>query len=219
MARRRALAAVALVAALLYIAGLAFDAPALRLLSKPVPALALAALVLSGRRDGYAAALATGLTLSALGDGLLEVPGRFVAGLATFLCAHVAYTAAFLLDERRPRLGRALPFAIWLLAAFVWIRPGLGSMAVPVIVYMLAIGTMMWRAAARAGTHPGAAAAVVGAVLFGVSDTMIAIDRFRAPFPRASYAIIVLYWAGQAGIAASAPWRASPHPSPDGSAG
>ena len=204
MTARRALAALAVVAAILYLWGLAFDAPAVRLLSKPVPALALAVLVRWGRRDGYATALTTGLALSALGDVLLEVPGHFVAGLATFLCAHLAYTAAFLLDERRLRLERALPFALWLLAAFVWIRPGLGEMTVPVVVYMLAIGTMMWRAAARWGDHPGATAALAGAVLFGLSDTLIAIDRFRAPLPGAPYAIILMYWAGQAGIAASA---------------
>ena len=208
MTARRALAALAVAAAILYLAGLAVEAPALRLLSKPVPALALAALVLSGRRDGYAAALAGGLTLSALGDLLLEVPGHFVAGLATFLCAHVAYTAAFVREERRLRIARALPFALWLLGAFAWIRPGLGEMTVPVVVYMLAIGTMMWRAAARLGgaasDDAGARAALVGAILFGLSDTLIAIDRFRAPLPGAPYAIILLYWAGQAGIASSA---------------
>jgi len=210
VAARRALAGVAIVAALLYLAGLAVDAPALRLPSKPVPVLALAALVLSGRRDGYATALAGGLTLSALGDLLLEVPGHFVAGLATFLCAHLAYTVAFVREERRLRIARALPFALWLLGAFVWIRPGLGEMTVPVVVYMLAIGTMTWRAAARMGgaasDDAGARAALVGAILFGLSDTLIAIDRFRAPLPAAPYAIILLYWAGQAGIAASARW-------------
>ena len=216
MTARRALAAVAIVAALFYIAGLAMGAPALRLVSKPVPALALAALVLSERRDGYAIAVAGGLILSALGDVLLEVPGHFVAGLATFLCAHLAYTAGFVRDERRLRLGRAVPFAVWLLAAFLWVRPGLGDMTVPVVVYMLAIGAMMWRAAARWGAHPGAASALVGAALFGLSDTLIAIDRFRAPIPGARYAIILLYWAGQTGIAASAWSRAASYPSRDG---
>jgi uncharacterized membrane protein YhhN len=71
---------------------------------------------------------------------------------------------------------------------------------------MLAIGTMMWRAAARWGDHPAAKAAVIGAILFGLSDTLIAVDRFRTPLPRAPFAIILLYWAGQAGIAASAAW-------------
>ena len=204
MTGRRALAAAAGVAALLYLAALLTDHPGLRLASKPVPALALAALVLSARRDGYGKAVAAGLVLSALGDALLELPGHFVAGLAAFLCAHVAYTAALLGDERRLRAPRAVPFAIWLLAAFVYVRPGLGEMAVPVVVYMFAIGGMMWRAAARWGDHRGAEAAVLGAVLFGLSDTLIAIDRFRAPLPGAPFAIILLYWAGQAGIAASA---------------
>jgi uncharacterized membrane protein YhhN len=56
----------------------------------------------------------------------------------------------------------------------------------------------------------------VGAVLFGLSDTLIAIDRFRTPFPGAPYAIIILYWAGQAGIAASALVAPPSHPSRDG---
>jgi uncharacterized membrane protein YhhN len=213
MPLRRALGALAIAAAIVYVVGLAAHRPDLRLAAKPVPALALAALVLSERRDGYGAALAGGLILSAFGDLLLEAPSRFVAGLATFLCAHVAYTAAFLRGERRWRAVRALPFAVWLIAAFAWIRPGLGDMTVPVVVYMLAIGAMMWRAAARWGAHPGAASALVGATLFGLSDTLIAIDRFHAPIPGAPYAIILLYWAGQAGIAASAgrPTR-DPHP-------
>jgi alkenylglycerophosphocholine/alkenylglycerophosphoethanolamine hydrolase len=185
--------------------GLAAAAPTLRLVAKPIPALALA--VLTARRDRYARAIAAGLTLSAAGDVLLELPGRFVPGLVAFLGAHVAYTVAFLADERRLRLARAVPFAAWLIAAGRWLWPGLGDMALPVVVYMLAIGTMMWRAAARVGPSDaaglGARAALAGAVLFGLSETLIAIERFRAPFPGAPYAIILLYWAGQAGIAAS----------------
>ena len=217
MAARRALVVVAVVAALFYLAAPAVHDRFLHVVAKPIPALALAAIVRSARNDGFSGAIAVGLALSAIGDALLEVPGHFVAGLATFLCAHVVYTVAFLLDERRWRWERAVPFAIWLLAAFAYVRPGLGEMTVPVVVYMLAIGGMMWRAAARWGDHPGATAALVGAVLFGLSDTLIAIDRFRAPLPGvASLAIILLYWAGQAGIAASARPDAASYPSRDG---
>jgi hypothetical protein len=80
-------------------------------------------------------------------------------------------------------------------------------MAGPVVVYMLAIGTMMWRAAARLDGGAGRAsggAALAGAVMFGMSDTLIAVDRFHAALPAARYAIMALYWAGQAGLAASA---------------
>jgi alkenylglycerophosphocholine hydrolase len=201
---------------MLYVAGLAIEAPALRLCAKPLPAVALALLVTTSGRDRYTRAIAAGLLLSAIGDILLERPGRFVPGLVAFLLAHVAYTTAFLDDERRLRVSRAAPFAVWLVAAFLWIRDGLADMEMPVVVYMLAIGAMMWRAAARIEwrdrPRPGAWAALVGAVLFGLSDTLIAIDRFRAPIPGARYAIILLYWAGQAGIAGSALGRRDPRP-------
>ena len=107
-----------------------------------------------------------------------------------------------------------MPFAVWLLAAFAWIRPGLGDMAIPVVVYMLRHRHDVVAGGGAGGDHPGAAAAVSGAILFGLSDTLIAIDRFRAPIPGAPYAIILLYWAGQAGIAASAlpAARADPRP-------
>jgi alkenylglycerophosphocholine/alkenylglycerophosphoethanolamine hydrolase len=182
-----------------------------------VPAVALCLLVARSGGGPYAWAIATGLFLSAIGDVLLGLPGRFVPGLVAFLFAHVAYTTAFLADDRRLRLLRAVPFLVWLVAAFLWLRPGLGDTERPVVVYMLAIGAMMWRAAARVEgrdrPRPGAWAALVGAALFGLSDTLIAIDRFRAPIPGARYPIILLYWAGQAGIAASALVRRDPRPS------
>jgi alkenylglycerophosphocholine hydrolase len=190
-----------------YVVGSRADVPRLRLIAKPAPVLALAILVLSRRRDRYAAVIALGLTLSALGDFLLERPGGFITGLLAFLAAHLAYATAFVFEEKRLRAGRAAPFAAWLLTAFLWLRPGLGTLAAPVAVYMLAIGTMMWRAAARldgAATRPGVRTALAGAILFGLSDTVLAIDRFRRPLPYAGIAIMVLYWAAQAFIACSA---------------
>ena len=67
---------------------------------------------------------------------------------------------------------------------------------------------MMWRAAARVGS-PGtpalaAALGLAGAVAFGASDTLIAFNRFAAPIPGVRWPIMVLYWLGQSGIAASA---------------
>jgi alkenylglycerophosphocholine hydrolase len=186
--------------------GLWLQAPALGLVVKPVPALVLATLVLRAGQGFRARAVGAGLLLSALGDVLLDLPKQFTSGLTAFLLAHLAYTAAFLEDERRPRLFRAVPFALWLGSAslFVWPQVRTVGLALPVAVYMAAIGTMMWRAAAR--VDPGRAGAVsglLGALLFGLSDTLIALDRFHAPVPSVRYAIILLYWAGQAGIAGS----------------
>jgi uncharacterized membrane protein YhhN len=201
------LAGAFLSTALLYFAGLAAGLPALRLAVKPFPALVLAAWVATRCREPLARLVAAGLVLSAVGDLQLE-RGSFLPGLLAFLAAHLAYVAAFLSSDRRPAPERALPFLAWGLAAFAILRPGLGGMAVPVGAYVAVICTMMWRAAARLGS-PGtptlaALLGLAGAVAFGASDTLIAFDRFSAPIPGARWPIMILYWLGQCGIAASA---------------
>ncbi len=201
------LAGVFLATAALYFVGLGTGLPALRLAVKPVPALALAAWVATRCREPQARFTSAGLVLSAIGDLQLE-RGLFLPGLLAFLAAHVAYVAAFLSVDRRLVPGRSLPFLAWGLTAFLLLRPGLGPMAVPVGVYVAVICTMMWRAAARIGS-PGTPAlagllGLAGAVAFGASDTLIAFDRFSAPIPGARWPIMILYWLGQAGIAAAA---------------
>jgi uncharacterized membrane protein YhhN len=201
------LAGVGIGTALLYFVGMAAALPALCLAVKPFPALALAAWVALRCPRLLGRLTAAGLVLSAVGDMLLET-GSFLPGLLAFLSAHLAYVAAFLSAERRPLLGRALPFVAWGLLAFSVLHPGLGAMALPVAVYVAVICTMMWRAAVRVGS-PGtpalaASLGLAGAVAFGASDTLIAFDRFAAPIPGVRWPIMVLYWLGQAGIASSA---------------
>lgn len=201
------LAGVGIGTALLYFVGMAAALPALCLAVKPFPALALAAWVLRRCPRSVGRWTAAGLVLSAMGDVVLEA-GHFLPGLLAFLSAHVAYVAAFVSADRRPALGRAVPFLAWGLLAFALLRPGLGTMGLPVAVYVAVICTMMWRAAARVGS-PGtpalaAALGLAGAVAFGTSDTLIAVSRFAAPIPGARWPIMVLYWLGQSGIAASA---------------
>ncbi len=181
--------------------------PALRLAIKPLPVLALAAWVAmrSTRIEGRL--VAAGLVASAAGDVLLEW-GTFLPGLLAFLVAHVAYIAAFVARERRPALLRALPFAAWGVAAFGHMRAGLGALALPVAAYVAIITAMMWRAAARVGSphvpRQAALLGLAGALCFGASDTVLAIDRFAEPVPSARWLVMVLYWLGQWGIAGSA---------------
>ena len=147
-----------------------------------------------------------GLLVSTTADVAIE--WSFLAGLGLFLVAHVVYVAAFL-DGRSPlRLLRALPVLAAIGVAYRLIASGLGPLRGAVVLYMAAIGTMVWRAAARVGcrgpARPAERSALLGAVLFAASDTLIALDRFHAPIPGARYAIILVYWAGQLGIALSA---------------
>jgi alkenylglycerophosphocholine hydrolase len=201
------LAGVGIATALLFFVGLAAELPSLRAAVKPFPVLALAGWVALRCRLPPGRLTAAGLAVSAVGDLVLEA-GLFLPGLLAFLAAHVAYVAVFLSTDRRPALGRALPFLAWGLGAFALLRPGLGPMTVPVGAYVAVICTMMWRAAARVGSPatPALAAALglAGAVSFGASDTLIAFDRFVEPIPGVGWPIMVLYWLGQWGIAAAA---------------
>jgi uncharacterized membrane protein YhhN len=201
------LAGIGIGTALLYFVGLAAALPALRLAVKPLPALALAAWVAFRCPKPLGHLTAAGLVLSAAGDALLEI-GLFLPGLLAFLAAHLAYVGAFLTADHRAALGRAVPFLAWGAGAFALLRPGLATMAVPVAVYVAVICAMMWRAAARVGS-PGTPAlagklGLAGAVAFGASDTLIAFNRFTAPIPGVRWPIMILYWLGQSGIAASA---------------
>ena len=179
------------------------------LVIKPLPVLALTLWVLRASRSAYRNRLAAGLALSLAGDVLIE--RSFVAGLAAFLLAHVAYAMAFLAETRRPLLLRAVPIAAYGAGMTALLWPRLGDLRLPVLAYVLAICTMVWRAAARVGhtgaPRPGEWAALAGAVLFALSDTVIALDRFHSPIAGAQLPIILLYWAGQAGIALSARFR------------
>ena len=175
----------------------------LELLAKPLPVIVLALGVHANARGPLRRGVTIGLLASAVGDLLLGLD-LFLPGLVAFLGAHVAYLVAFLADTRALAASRALPFAAWGLLLLGRLWPALGGLALPVAFYVVAICAMMWRAAARVGHRPGAAAGVVGAVSFGLSDSLIAWDRFLAPFAGAFIPIMLFYWLGQAGIARAA---------------
>ena len=121
------------------------------------------------------------LVCSLAGDVLLMLPReQFVAGLSAFLVAHVCYLAGFWTDG--PALAASIPAAWWSprRSGCCPADPARGpapdpSLMAPVAAYMTVIGAMV--ATALAVGNPLAAA---GAVLFAVSDSMIAWDRFVA---------------------------------------
>ena len=199
---------LAVMGAVAYLYGVSMQATLLCLLSKPVPVLALLGWLQDAPASPYRRWISIGLLFSLLGDILLAWPvDLFVFGLGAFLVAHLAYLKAYLVDCRRPAL---LPLALALLAGVslfsVMAAKGLGDLLIPVAVYALAISAMLWRALARLGSHvPKRSAwlAAAGAVAFVASDSLIGIDRFVLPFGAAPYLIILSYWIGQWGIAAS----------------
>lgn len=200
---------LALMGAVTFLYGLSVHATLLCLLVKPMPVLALLGWLHDAPPSEYRRWISLGLIFSLVGDVLLAWPqDLFVFGLGAFLVAHLAYLKAYLSDCRRLAV---LPLIIALSTGAVLlgilISNGLGPLLVPVIVYGTAISAMFWRALARLGTDVpkrSALLAAAGAMAFVFSDSVIGINRFVAPFHAAPYVIILSYWLGQWGIAASA---------------
>jgi uncharacterized membrane protein YhhN len=124
--------------------------------------------------------------------------GRLVARLQLVL---VLLVVKNLHEEEPDQLRDALGVAI-----YAYLRPGLGTLRLPVLAYVAAIVTMVWTAVTAWTTHggPGAAAAAAGALFFLASDTSLGIARFRHRYPGAQAVTLGTYYLGQWLIALSA---------------
>lgn len=176
-------------------------AKTLRIASKTIASLAFIAVgVLAYTPTPYAMWIVAGLVLGAVGDiALLGKSDRaFMGGLVAFLLGHIAYVVAIAVVV--PPAGWMSPLALVPAVigagALAWLWPHLGSMKLPVIVYVLTIVTMV--VGALAVRH---AVLTTGAVLFFASDLAVARDKFvAAGFVNRAWGL-PCYYAGQLFIA------------------
>lgn len=220
----RTLAIIGLIAAAVYIIALWANWPFVQLITKGIPLLCLIVWLFRLPRDGYANLIIAALIVSLVADLVLQWDkSLFLPGLVIFLVAQIIYIVAFFSMSRRGSWVRLIPFAVWGIIAFLILNPYLGDLLLPVVVYIVAIVVMMWRAAALVGAHGRVETfemiALVGALAFGLSDTLLALNRFiwhdtltmfsiqeSAPF--IATLIIILYWLAQWSLALSAGWEA-----------
>lgn len=129
----------------------------------------------------------------------------FIAGLASFLCAHIMYIFYFVnIKGPNPSLLKQRPWlvgaALLYIAAFLYLLyPNLGALRLPVLVYACVIITMLLCSLHIYRQLPKQTANtfVVGAMFFVFSDSLLAINKFYAPFPLAGVAIMLTYCLAQ----------------------
>ncbi len=142
---------------------------------------------------------------SLLGDVFLMFDGYFIAGLGSFLIAHVFYIYAFRREAVRffSKKELFLPSILVLVYGYfllMHILPNVDlALKVPITVYSLTILMMLLTVLHRLGnvSKPSFWWVSVGAVLFVLSDSMIAWSKFVAPFSGAGVLIMATYGIGQ----------------------
>jgi uncharacterized membrane protein YhhN len=138
-----------------------------------------------------------------LGDVFLleEGPKFFMAGLASFLFAHLFYIFFFanVISAQTEKSkwnpwvsGAAYLYAILL---FFFLRPHLGELQTPVFVYAVVIATMLVCSiqAFKNNGNRQTYFCIAGAALFVLSDSLLATNKFYQPFEGASFGVMLSY--------------------------
>ncbi len=143
------------------------------------------------------------LFFSWMGDVLLVFQEKsqlfFLLGLSSFLVAHIFYIIFF----HQLRVREAIkPNAFYLLIVVIyygvliwWLGPYLGDMKLPVRIYGIVISFMLMLALhmfSLKGKTTGRLL-IAGAVLFFISDSILAINKFYKPFEGAGLLIMSSY--------------------------
>ena len=152
------------------------------------------------------------ILFSLFGDTFLmftdKGPGFFIYGLASFLIAQIGYIFLF---GRLNQVGKVKSFVqkqpLWLLVyigygAIVYslLFPRLDIvLKIAVFVYMTALLAMSAMALNRKGIHPAVSFNLVfsGSLLFVVSDSLIALNKFLTPIPADRFWVMSTYMAAQ----------------------
>jgi uncharacterized membrane protein YhhN len=146
-----------------------------------------------------------GLMVCMGGDVFLALPqGKmFLFGLVFFLLGHLFYVLAFFSVAETSTwtwigLLTVCVLSIWI---YSWLRPYLGSMNIPVLLYVIIISIMVSGAWTVLGdldlNRSGRFMVFVGALSFYFSDVFVARDRFIGQLFLNRLVGLPLYYAGQ----------------------
>jgi uncharacterized membrane protein YhhN len=198
-----------IIASLGEIASILFGLEWLHTLSKPMLMITLGLYYFFSIEGGTRSLLVLiALFFSFSGDVLLMLSNGFIFGLASFLVSHIFYifayrqhrgesTADSLAGVQRVRL--AFPIVLAGTGLLIVLYPVLGGLQIPVTAYTLVMCLMVLNALFRFARTNSKSFWLVfsGAVLFMISDAILAINKFLIPVKHESFLIMVTYISAQ----------------------
>jgi len=154
----------------------------------------------------YQSMIVLGMIFSLIGDVCLMAKTRdlFQQGLISFAVAHMCYIIAFTSQINQPLLNcvvgiQAVPFVLFGAFMITQLLPYLDKLRPHVIAYMSFILLMGLQAYNRYAFTPNTHCtyALIGALFFIGSDSLLAWNKFRAPFNNAAFWVLGTYFAAQ----------------------
>ncbi|NRA94303.1 MAG: lysoplasmalogenase, partial [Psychroserpens sp.] len=141
------------------------------------------------------------LLLSLFGDIALLFDDKsslyFILGLGSFLFAHILYILSFWKqrDSNKNALGFIMLLLTYATILFFKLKDDLGDLLIPVVIYMFTILGMATTAFIRKQDDIGLSykLVLIGAVLFMISDSILAFDKFSHPLPYSTISIMSTY--------------------------
>lgn len=160
-------------------------------------------------RSGRSTTVIVAIVFCWIGDVLLMFDGEtlFMGGLAAFLLGHIFYIFAY--RQHRHVEGEGLngvqrfrfsfPVVLATTGLLTILFPHLGGLKVPVTIYALTITAMMLQAIYRFGYTGSSSYWLIffGALLFMISDSALAINKFMGGFPYAGLLVMTTYMGAQ----------------------
>lgn len=147
------------------------------------------------------------LFCSWIGDVLLLFADQnalfFISGLVSFLVAHLIYIYLFHQQEIQYNRNSHFKFipivAVYLLVMLSLLWDTLKEMKIPVTVYAIVISLMLFMSikAFFQWGKPSNFWVLIGAILFVISDSILAINKFHSPIPMSSFWIMSTYLGAQ----------------------
>jgi uncharacterized membrane protein YhhN len=139
------------------------------------------------------------LFFSLLGDVFLMFSGElnFILGLGSFLLAHVFYILLFK-NQFNFSLFKVLPFAAATFSYFLFIKNGIDqNLLIPVGIYCIVITLMGILAAGRKTNKVSYNLVLIGSILFIISDSIIAFNKFHSQLTASSFWVMSTYGLAQ----------------------
>ena len=186
-----------------------FNFASLRFITKPLLMPVLALIVYYNSRYAKRSFILAALFFSFLGDSFLLLEDKyslfFIFGLVSFLITHILYIIFFLgIKQNQSSILKKHPYIPLLILLYgtglvALLYPSLGTLKIPVMFYaaiiclMLVCSFYIYKSVPRGAGEQF----IMGALLFVISDSLLALNKFYQPLPFAGLLIMSTYCAAQ----------------------